>query len=748
MWIIDLTQSLTKFGAPNYYVFNPSMVAITDDLFLLTYRICRYDVADPLHPWKIWDNGYKYFAAPEKVKALKYRSSFGDAFTRPLRLEHALNEFCAAEYDSTGIATLRFMGDRFHVLSNQEAPFGTEMNQDARLGGAAGGKVRVSYNCFEKCADRTCVRMRYRELLLAGDAMHFSREQNMFEHKYKHVEKNCVFHGDDVIYEVGKKFSVIRGGTRRLYPSLLEPFIKYYGENVVHCSSSTPPIKYGRGYLACAHIKMVYKKIAKEPFKQFLDGVDFSLIKRHGKYVYFIVLYEFDADYNMTRISSPFIPSSFSNHLPYLLVMPTGLCYLKQNVAITYGEGDCRCKVLVLAPREIETLLAPRLQTMGCFFLTEKHRIDHLGYFGFSNTGDEAFIDVFKYLHAKYFPAAELAFVKKPRAAADLTILGGGDVINPYFTKGIDARRAIAAGVGIPYEEFERDVYKFGKVFLRNRRDARRLGIAYFPDLVFLLPKIFPEKIEKRARAIGISVMRTYYNAARPARYNSYIESMVSFVKILTAKKFSATLIPFGVASNKDRENDLIACEDIRARVGGARCAVFRPRLEALVRDVYTRVGEMEFMICGRFHSHIFTMLHGTPFLSLSFGRKSVEFMRDSALEGHVFPMEKDDLDLPLTIEPEKLYAFFAKKYRQRKQIAADVTSVRDKNVGEMENFEREYVKAVRNFSGRGQLVLYPEIETARISNSVDVEDAAPAPMYATQMVAAPAPADVVSSLL
>jgi hypothetical protein len=107
----------------------------------------------------------------------------------------------------------------------------------------------------------------------------------------------------------------------------------------------------------------------------------------------------------------------------------------------------------MLAEYELDNLLVDELD-LGFYFLTDTPKIVHYGYLGKFNCGDDAFVDVFKYLHKKYYPHCEITYRYECSANDDLVILGGGDVINPYFVdkiKHCKTKNVIAVGIGLPY---------------------------------------------------------------------------------------------------------------------------------------------------------------------------------------------------------------------------------------------------------------------------------------------------------
>src|ERR1044071_9621718 len=211
MWIIDLTH-LVRLNKLNYYCFNPSLVHLKENIYVLVYRVVQYDIPIEYHPWKIWDGGYKYFDNSLQVMQKKYRTDYGGE--RIIRIEDRNYIELSSEFDSTGIAFLKFDGHKFSVVHNVNNIFGKEMNQDARII-KIGSEYVISYNVFEIKEDKTYVRHRYRYIELPDlrkssvrqnienvlptrfsdvhsdrgefidNQIKLSKEYLMFDHKYK-----------------------------------------------------------------------------------------------------------------------------------------------------------------------------------------------------------------------------------------------------------------------------------------------------------------------------------------------------------------------------------------------------------------------------------------------------------------------------------------------------------------------------------------------------------------------------------
>src|SRR5271155_2157147 len=112
MWVLDLT-ALLKLDIHNYYVFNLGMERYGDNLYLCVYRVCKYDVNMAYHPWKIWDNGYKFFPDSQAVMGIKYRKpekQNGPEIVHTIQAKDGKDRSPQTpEFDSTGLCLLRFI---------------------------------------------------------------------------------------------------------------------------------------------------------------------------------------------------------------------------------------------------------------------------------------------------------------------------------------------------------------------------------------------------------------------------------------------------------------------------------------------------------------------------------------------------------------------------------------------------------------------------------------------------------------
>lgn len=736
MRVLDITDQLTD-GSFNYWVFNPAIAHYRDDLYLCVYRSVKYDLRESTHPWKVWDGGYKQFKKHQSIIDRKYRTGHGSAYEIDTRKDRERVPKLE-EFDTTSFALLSHDGKDFRVLHKFRNVFLKEANQDCRISRVEGsdGRFALSYTVFES---RSRVKVKTRDVTVGdgGYRLSFSRERDLLANR-KPVEKNCVRTGSgDVIYELYPRMLVLDGkdssDSRSGNASVFEHLFSLYGRNNVLISGGSPPIRYDdRHDLALGHIKVRYENIKHiHPFSAFYDTLRLEDMMLQGTYMYFCFLYLYDREtFDIAKISNPFVPQMDMGHLPYVLSFPMSIFRLQSDAyGISYGEGDCRCKVLVLSVREVGELLVGGFDG-GFYFLTNSPTLFHYGYFGNFNTGDDAFVDVFKYLHRRNYPSFAVRYGTKLDSRADLVALGGGDVINPYFVDPIaeqDVHNVVAVGVGLPYPSEKGMLKLFRHAMLRNKKDFTDLrsyyDLSYFPDLAFLLPDVYPDvrikqeiTMPKRVKHVGICLTQTFYHESYPSEYARFVSNITDVTRMLMEDGYHVHLIPFCINRNSDSENDVIMMRRIVESIGKDDGLTLEYDatigLGDYAKNTYRIMARMDFNVCTRFHSHVFSIVQGTPFVSLSCSRKCSELMKQIDFKRGLYSLETNDMLIPTGFDPNDAYRFIKDSILRADAISKKVLHVRSVFYKEMKHFEKAWCDMVyRYIRGRNEIMqLFPPI--------------------------------------
>lgn len=270
-------------------------------------------------------------------------------------------------------------------------------------------------------------------------------------------------------------------------------------------------------------------------------------------------------------------------------------------------------------------------------------KISIVGWYGMSNVGDEAFRVVFSDLFSEH----EIEFVRPPEVchSPDIVILGGGSVASPFYTKILPDCPRYALGIDIAYKS-EIDLLAkmdFKGIYIRNNTDVAEMReklacpVNNTPDLAFLLQpsgcnilgkyKKFPNK-----RTIGVLVT-DYVSPAIDrsitqfrTRADSFITTMANQLDILSEQGYEIILIPCSTGGyGDDRRINLDICAFMKNRptlIFDTLCP----------QDMIDLIDQIDITICQRFHAHVFSIIAGTPFVSIDFTRKVELLMRENSL--------------------------------------------------------------------------------------------------------------------
>lgn len=746
MKIFDITDKLKDNTIANYYVFNNSLVPIGNNKYMMVYRSIIYNLQEEFHPWQIWWDGFEIFRRKnveiyEKNKHLfvnkklytesKYRKSISyDKFTH-LETKYNVYSTNPIEYDSTGLAILEFINNEWKVIVNNNNLFQNEMNQDTRII-KDGNDYILTYNMFLKTNnDLYTVKMMKRKLIYNEkmNIVYLGMEKELLEnYPRNNVEKNCVYdYNNNILYNINGDFIVYDEKNKQQITKkvdILKNIIKYYGDENIIFSLSTPSIKYKGKYLAVGHVKFCYKsEFTDSPLKKFIDKLDFTKIYKHGKFIYMMFFYEYDENYEITRLSHSFIPTINEDHLPYYLVFPMSFNKINDTeYLIGYGEGDTKCKVMIMTEDEIESLLKNTneltVDTYNFLLLDEKYfekQILHLGYFFHKNCGDDAFMEVFKYLNKKYYPEYNVDYKKIDGKYNindyKLVLLGGGDVINDYFVNQVKKYNAKcnAVSVGIPYLGKKDLIENFESVIIRCKSDIDIISkinknVIYYPDIVFLFDKFDKSKklIKSNKMKIGIALCRTYYNSKYEYEYAEFIFQIVETIKLLLQNDYEIYLIPFGINDQNNYENDCILNEHIKSFfinninvIDVSKEHYFNKN--NYVYDIFHVVNSMDFMICSRFHSHIYSMICNVPFVSLSCSRKCKTLMTENNLLELYYQMKTNQIDIPVNINGKEIYEFMMSKIIAKEEIKNKINNIMTNINIKMNEFEKYWQDFIKN---------------------------------------------------
>lgn len=145
-----------------------------------------------------------------------------------------------------------------------------------------------------------------------------------------------------------------------------------------HFSLGTPAIPYNeREYIAVGHSRFSINPgeglsaASTDNFVKFTKDIEQSIEVKTGQFLkpprhyYFMYFYTFDSEtFAITRMSHSFQAGSTEEHGPYWLQFAAGIANVTgigdgSSFIVSYGEGDIRCKLMIISKPDIEKILIP-----------------------------------------------------------------------------------------------------------------------------------------------------------------------------------------------------------------------------------------------------------------------------------------------------------------------------------------------------------------------------------------------------
>ncbi len=324
-----------------------------------------------------------------------------------------------------------------------------------------------------------------------------------------------------------------------------------------------------------------------------------------------------------------------------------------------------------------------------------------LGYYDRANLGDE----MFKETIPKMFPNYRVDFVNSDDAATnnitqqidnnmyEAIICGGGDIINDYFQRKILIATKnftgpiYALGTGVPFPSLISRGYfdNFDHVFLREKTDVRevqkRLGSKYahyLPDMGFLLEKppktLVNDNSICKGKRIGICLIQSIFN------FKEAVRSLIQFLSHLLKSGYQLNFLCFntnGKASEDDRIINKYVCDQLlSANSSNDADQIINDPTVYTTTEMLSILSSMDYNVCMRFHSNIFSTVVGTPFMSIFPTRKVELFVKDIDHAEYGYCMPKDRHDKPVKMDVAKLISMFDRLVSNRVNVANHLYNV------------------------------------------------------------------------
>lgn len=271
----------------------------------------------------------------------------------------------------------------------------------------------------------------------------------------------------------------------------------------------------------------------------------------------------------------------------------------------------------------------------------DKYRIGVVGWYNYDNCGDESY----KLSFPTIFPQHDFAFGNTPPKDVDFYVLGGGDVVAPYF---VDSLVATGKPLHLMSATISQDVPldKFRSIVVRDQNSfekARLLhsDVTLAPDFAFALKAnatrggwLIEDLFKGRSlyQKVVVVVLNGHLlpSNGTPAWKNTNSESLFyGLAEVADRTDASFLFLPFGMQPLPQDDRVANAWCASKCKYWNKNAVIFH-RLD--VQDTIDIIAASNAVISSRLHSTIFSCITGTPFVDITHNHKNASFLRDVGL--------------------------------------------------------------------------------------------------------------------
>lgn len=267
-----------------------------------------------------------------------------------------------------------------------------------------------------------------------------------------------------------------------------------------------------------------------------------------------------------------------------------------------------------------------------------------LGWYHQKNVGDEAFKDVFQAAARLLDPSATLSFhtyaLGSPKP--DKVILGGGDVVRPFYLSKISPDiKVVPMGVGLGYES-EIELLENASVpfaLFRNMEDvklacSKGINAEYCPDITYFLDEPEPLPVNFAAgKTLGVllsdEISPTFERRdSREYLYYEYFKWELASILDILAEFYNICFVAF---STTNSINDHKVGLDIYRRMAVRDRVSFLTEPLSMAQALWL-IKQFELVISMKFHGIMFAVNQGVPFINVAETRKTQRFCTENGL--------------------------------------------------------------------------------------------------------------------
>ncbi|KAF6252683.1 polysaccharide pyruvyl transferase-domain-containing protein [Scenedesmus sp. NREL 46B-D3] len=253
----------------------------------------------------------------------------------------------------------------------------------------------------------------------------------------------------------------------------------------------------------------------------------------------------------------------------------------------------------------------------------------------------------------------------------DAILVGGGDVVNPWFMDKVAALIAAFVGpvylvsAGIPYGKADlRYLLMFDHVFLRTEADCKMarsvLGhgaVTRCRDMAWALmppPLPPPPPPPRRGRRVALTLAQPYF--AKNACAEALKLEVVALVTALAKQSEVVMLLPFNTHRPNHAECDLYINQEVCERAGLPNVVCIEEDQGIASPEAMLELfGRLDLLVAMRLHSVIFAMMQRVPFVCMYTTRKVANLLKDAGAEHRGYKLPVDERSRPTSLDSARV---------------------------------------------------------------------------------------------
>jgi polysaccharide pyruvyl transferase WcaK-like protein len=294
-----------------------------------------------------------------------------------------------------------------------------------------------------------------------------------------------------------------------------------------------------------------------------------------------------------------------------------------------------------------------------------------LGFYNRKNIGDDAYMIALPQVlqGAKDIQFKSMDDTTNIPDDIDIVICGGGDIMNDYFMVKAQSLlknfkgRTYAVSIGIPYKEGVKYLHMFDHVFLRSKTDYELAGkeigyknVTYCPDVSVKLQPVKTRQQKRPVTTVGVFLAQPMFNNNNNAKnmINDIVDAFEQFAKTHPGK-VEYHFVPMNIGNNIE-ENDRIIHHTVAERLRQKNIVAIEEELP-LPMDVLNYIhSSIDFSVCTRYHSVMFSTIAKKPFTALFNSQKVGNLLQDMEQDMTLHcRLDIDEKCKPIRIDKAKL---------------------------------------------------------------------------------------------